>query len=73
MAARSLSVKDFRAAQTTNWDTPTASLLLNSGRAICWSAGSEVERQEPAGDEIDLLLLQHQQRAMVGNGASTMV
>ncbi len=40
MAARFLSMKDLRAAQMMNCDTPTASLLENSGRAICLSCGS---------------------------------
>ena len=42
IAARFLSMKDLRAAQMMNCETPTASLLENSGRAICCSSGSKL-------------------------------
>ena len=71
IAARFLSMKDLRAAQMMNCETPMASLLVNSGRAICLQLRVEVERQHRTGRRSAFFSFSI--AFMVGNGASTMV
>ncbi len=70
IAARFLSMKDLRAAQTMNCETPIASLLVNSTRDICLSSGSNLNG---GTDGTRSAFFSFSIAFMVGNGASTMV